>query len=67
MGSSKSKPRKKRKPQKHLPKVGTPQNLAWRNQGARDDAFKVFGSRWVAIVLAAFVVMALVGLLFITA
>ena len=36
MGSSTSKPRKGHKNPKHLPKVGTPENLEWRHQGERD-------------------------------
>ena len=65
MGSSKSKPRKGHKNPKHLPKVGTPENLAHRHQGEIDDAFGVFGSRWVAYVVAGLVACALVGLIFI--
>ena len=43
MGSSTSKPRKGHKNPKHLPKVGTPENLEWRHKGERADAFGVFG------------------------
>lgn len=65
MGSSTSKPRKGHKNPKHLPKVGTPENLAHRHQGEIDDTFGVCGSKWVAYVMAALVVAALVGLIFI--
>ncbi len=65
MGSSTSKPRKGHKNPKHLPKVGTPENLEWRHQGERDDAFKVFGGRTGAIVVAVLVVAALIGLVLI--
>lgn len=68
MGSSTSKPRKKTgkgsaKP-KHLPKVGTPENLAWEHEGRQQQ---VFGSGWMAAVLAVLVVVAIIGLIFITA
>ena len=65
MGSSTSKPRKGHTNPKHLPKVGTPENLEWRHQGERDDAFKVFGGKWSAIVVAVLVGCALVGLVLI--
>jgi hypothetical protein len=65
MGSSTSKPRKGHKNPKHLPKVGTPENLEWRHQGERDDAFGVFGGKWGAIVIAVLVGCALVGLILI--
>jgi hypothetical protein len=65
MGSSTSKPRKGHKKPQHLPKVGTPQNLEWRHQGERDDAFKVFGGRTGAIIIAVLVACALVGLILI--
>jgi hypothetical protein len=62
MGSSTSKPRKGHKKPQHLPKVGTPENLEWRHKGEREDAFGVFGSKWVAVVVAVLVVSALIGL-----
>jgi hypothetical protein len=62
MGSSKSKPRKGHKNPKHLPKVGTPENLEWRHQGERDDAFGVFGGKTGAIIIAILVACALIGL-----
>lgn len=65
MGSSTSKPRKGHKNPKHLPKVGTPENLEWRHKGERQDAFGVFGSKWVAIIVAVLVVCALLGLVLI--
>jgi hypothetical protein len=65
MGSSKSKPRKGHEKPKHLPKVGTPENLEWRHQGERDDAFRVFGGKTGAIVVAVLVALALVGLILI--
>ena len=65
MGSSTSKPRKGHKNPKHLPKVGTPENLEWRHKGERDDAFGVFGGRTVAIVVAVLVAAALIGLILI--
>jgi hypothetical protein len=65
MGSSTSKPRKGHKKPQHLPKVGTPQNLEWRHQGERDDAFKIFGGRTGAIIIAVLVACALVGLILI--
>ena len=67
MGSSTSKPRKRHQKPKHLPKVGTPENLEWRHEGARQDAFGVFGSKWTAIVILVLVACAIVGLIFITA
>jgi hypothetical protein len=65
MGSSTSKPRKGRKNPKHLPKVGTPKDIEWVNKGARDDAFKVFGGKWVAIGFAVLIGCALIGLVLI--
>ena len=65
MGSSTSKPRKGHKNPKHLPKVGTPENLEWRHKGERQDAFGVFGSRWTAIVVLVVVVLGIIGLIFI--
>jgi len=62
MGSSSSKPRKGHKNPQHLPKVGTPENLAWRHQGERDDAFKIFGGKTGAIIVAVLVLAALIGL-----
>jgi hypothetical protein len=62
MGSSTSKPRKGHKNPKHLPKVGTPENLEWRHKGERADAFGVFGGRTGAIIIGALVVLALLGL-----
>ena len=62
MGSSTSKPRKGHKNPKHLPKVGTPENLAWRHEGERRDAF---GNKGVAIALAVLVACALIGLILI--
>jgi len=67
MGSSTSKPRKGHKKPQHLPKVGTPENLEWRHEGARDDAFKVFGGKWAALVVLVLVICAVIGLLFLTA
>ncbi|WP_426571560.1 hypothetical protein [Aquihabitans sp. McL0605] len=67
MGSSKSKPRKGHQNPQHLPKVGTPQNLEWRHEGERKDAFGVFGGKWTAIIIAVLVVAAAIGLIFITA
>ena len=65
MGSSKSKPRKGHKNPQHLPKVGTPENLAWRHDGEKSDTFGVFGSKWTGYVLAVLVVGAVIGLIFI--
>lgn len=65
MGSSRSKPRKGHEKPKHLPKVGTPENLEWRHRGERADAFGVFGGRWAAIAVAIVVAAALVGLVLI--
>lgn len=65
MGSSTSKPRKGHKNPKHLPKVGTPENLEWRHKGERDDAFKVFGGKTGAIIGAVLVAAALIGLILI--
>ena len=62
MGSSTSKPRKGHKNPKHLPKVGTPENLEWRHEGEKQDAFGVFGGRWGAIAIAVLVGVALIGL-----
>ncbi|HWJ97835.1 MAG TPA: hypothetical protein VNQ33_06715 [Acidimicrobiales bacterium] len=62
MGSSRSKARKGHEKPKHLPKVGTPENLEWRHKGERDDAFRVFGGRNGAIVVAVLVALALIGL-----
>ena len=63
MGSSTSKPRKGHKNPQHLPKVGTPKNLEWRHEGERDDAFKMFGGKTGAIIVAVLVVCALAGLI----
>lgn len=62
MGSSTSKPRKGHEKPKHLPKVGTPENLEWRHKGERQDAFGVFGGRTGMIVIAVLVALALIGL-----
>lgn len=43
MGSSSSKKSKKRKPTKHLPKVGTPQERAWEAKEARHDVTHAMG------------------------
>jgi len=63
MGSSTSKPRKGNQKPKHLPKVGSPANLEWRHEGERRDAF---GSKWIAIVMAILVAMAVFGLVIYT-
>ena len=63
MGSNKSKPRKGHEKPKHLPKVGTPENLEWRHQGEMRDAF---GPPWLGWVIGIVLIGALVGWLFLT-
>ncbi len=59
MGSSTSKPREGHDHPGHLPKVGTPANLAHRHRARFDQ---VFGSTLWRVALIVAVVMALVGL-----
>ena len=61
MGSSTSKPRKGHEHPKHLPKVGTPENLEWEHEGRQRQ---VFGSGFMPILIGAFVVLALLGLIY---
>ena len=63
MGSSTSKPRKGHEKPKHLPKVGSPENLEWRHEGEKRDAF---GSGGVRIAIAVLVGLAIIGLLYLT-
>ena len=60
MGSSTSKPRKGHEHPKQLPKVGTPENLERDHEGRRRQ---VFGSGFMAILIGAFVVLALPGVI----
>ena len=62
MGSSTSKPRRGHGKPGHLPKVGTPANLAWRHDTRIRQVFGSNGWRTVAIIAAA---LALVGLVII--
>lgn len=66
MGSSTSKPRKGHEHPKHLPKVGTPENLEHRLAAERQATFGVFGSKW-AIVIAVMLVLSLIGWLALSA
>ena len=59
MGSKGSKPRK---PHDHLPKVGSPKEVAWERETRKRE---VFGSLPVWLVFAA-LALVLAGLLFIT-
>jgi hypothetical protein len=59
MGSKGSKPRK---PHDHLPKVGSPKEVAWERETRKRE---VFGSLPIWLVLG-FLVLVLVGLLAIT-
>lgn len=63
MGSSRSKPRKGHEKPHHLPKVGTPENREWEHEGR---VRQVFGPPWLAPVLGAFVVLAILGLILLT-
>ena len=64
MGSSTSKPRKGHKKPQHLPKVGSPANDRWENDMRQRQ---VFGqSRVTAVVIGLILVLALIGVLFIT-
>lgn len=63
MGSSTSKPRKGHKNPKHLPKVGSPENLEWRHEGEMKDAF---GSGAMRIAILVVLVGVIIGLLFLT-
>jgi hypothetical protein len=63
MGSSTSRPRKGRKKQQHLAKVGTPANREWEHEAHREQTF---GSGiWIMLIGAAFVI-AVIGLLVLT-
>jgi hypothetical protein len=65
MGSANSKPRKgKKKQTKHLPKVGTPENLEWEHKGYKRDVFGGSGLRFALVVLV--IVCAVLGLIAIT-
>ncbi len=58
MGRSTSKPRKGHEHPKHLPKVGTPENLAWEHDGQRR---RVFGTGKVAVVVGVVLFMVMVA------
>jgi hypothetical protein len=61
IGSSKSKPRKGQQHPKHLPKVGTATERAWKQKKREREHF---GSGWLRIALAILVVVAIIGLVF---
>ena len=64
MGSSTSKPRKGHKKPQHLPKVGSPANERW---GHDERQQQVFGqSRVTAVIIGVILVLALIGLIFVT-
>ena len=64
MGSSTSKPRTGHKKPQHLPKVGSPANDRWENDIQHRQ---VFGqSRVTAAIIGVILVLALIGVLFIT-
>ena len=65
MGSSTSKPRKGHEKPKHLPKVGTPANRQWEQEGRQRQ---IFGpTPTIAAVAAVVIILAVIGLVFITA
>ena len=64
MGSSTSKPRKGHKKPQHLPKVGSPANERWEHD---EHQQQVFGqSRVTAAIIGVILVLALIGLIFVT-
>ncbi|MGL4299804.1 MAG: hypothetical protein ACRCW4_12085 [Candidatus Neomicrothrix subdominans] len=64
MGSSTSKPRKGHKKPQHLPKVGSPANERWEHDERQQQ---VFGqSRVTAAIIGVILVLALIGLIFVT-
>jgi len=63
VGSSTSKPRKGHKKPKHLPKVGSPENLAWEHEMHRKE---VFGSTAGMYIIGGILILAVFGLLFLT-
>ncbi len=64
MGSSTSKPRKGHEKPSHLPKVGTPANMAWEHE---NHERRIFGSSPVVAALIGILIVAVViGLLIIT-
>ena len=64
MGSSTSKPRKGHKKPQHLPKVGSPANERWEHD---ERQRQVFGqSRVTAAIIGVILVLALIGLIFVT-
>lgn len=63
MGSSSSRPRKGHEKPRHLPKVGSPENLEWEHETHRSV---VFGSTTRAIVIGGVLLVTLIGLLFLT-
>ena len=64
MGSSTSKPRKGHEHPQHLPKVGSPTNLKWEHETHKKV---VFGSTLGMVIIAIVVVLAVIGLLILTA
>ena len=64
MGSSTSKPRKGHKKPQHLPKVGSPANERLERETRQRQ---VFGqSRVTAVIIGVILVLALIGVLFVT-
>ena len=59
MGSSTSKRRRGHEHPDHLPKVGSPANLAWRHEARFNQ---VFGPTWWRIAVIVAVVLAVIGL-----
>jgi hypothetical protein len=62
VGSSRSKPRKGRKP-RHLPKVGSPANRRWEHE---THSAVEFGTPVAAIIIGAVLFVVVVGLLVLT-
>jgi len=63
VGSSSSRPRKGHEKPRHLPKVGSPENLEWEHESHRSV---VFGSTTKAVVIGGILLVTLVALLLLT-
>ena len=64
MGSSTSKPRKGHEHPEHLPKVGSPANQKWEHETHKKVEF---GSTMGMVIIAIIAVLAIIGLLILTA
>ena len=64
MGSSTSKPRQGHEHPEHLPKVGSPANVKWEHETHKKVEF---GSTLGMVIIAIVAILAIVGLLILTA